>query len=674
MEVSRGGSGPAGTPVSLSQGRNAAMFIPIGLDQTSVRRLPWVSICIIAANLAVFLAMTVSVQNVGEEAGRRSRELMRYWSRHPYLTLPKSVTPGLSDADREHLRLVAEAMSSASGRQAPTADERAEEQDQLEGLVARYRETLGRHPFMSWGLIPSDPKPLAFLTCMFVHAGWLHLLGNMLFFYLTGPFLEDAFGRPLFAALYVASGVAASLVFISAFPHSTAPLVGASGAVAGLMGAFLVRFVRAKVRFFYFYFFVLFRTGTVDLPAWIVLPLWFLEQLFFAGLTQDSGVAYRAHVGGFAFGFFAALTIKALRIEERFIAPKIEQSISVTQHPALEEGMDLLLRGETAAARAAFATVLAAEPRNADAHLGIWQSHCVEGTPEAGGSHLVQAIEEEVRRSDVALALDHWRELVSTARQSGPPALRWRLASALEGTDRGAAVELFSSLASDPAAGILAEKAARHLDLLGAPVRPQPAAAAAPAPAATRPVSPPGGPPAVVPVTVAPEVSASAVAAPPPPPFWEPPQEAEARPAPPPETPEIESCTVDGLQEGGLLLRGPRGGSELLPFQEIEKIAVAGIAASPRPFLVLDLLLQPRLGQPLRVERLLSTTLDPRGLLGRPDLSGLEAFRQVVKAIADGGTATVWPEAMLTPAAPIPMFASLEAYEREALAPLYLAP
>src|SRR5664280_2626570 len=318
-----------------------------------------------------------------EEAGQRGREVMQYWSQHSYLTLPKSVAPGMSEADRERLRLLAEAMSSASGRQVATPEERADEQHELDGLVQRFREAAARHPFRSWGLVPSDPKPLAFLTCMFVHAGWLHLLGNMLFFYLTGPFLEDAFGRPLFAALYVASGVAASLVFISAFPHSTAPLVGASGAVAGLMGAFLVRFVRAKVRFFYFYFFVLFRTGTIH-----------------AGLTQDSGVAYRAHVGGFAFGFLAALAIKALRIEERFIAPKIEQSISVTQHPALEEGMDLLLRGETAAARAAFATVLAAEPRNADAHLGIWQSHCVEGTPEAGGSHLVQAIEEEVRRPD----------------------------------------------------------------------------------------------------------------------------------------------------------------------------------------------------------------------------------------------------------------------------------
>ena len=157
-------------------------------------------------------------------------------------------------------------------------------------------------------------------------------------------------------------------------------------------------------------------------------------------------------------------------------------------------------------------------------------------------------------------------------------------------------------------------------------------------------------------------------------PFWEPSHEPVPHPVPQPEPPEIESCTVDALQEDGLLLRGPRGGLELLPFREIEKIAVAGITASPRPYLVLDLVLHQGLGQPRRVERLLSTGLDPRGLLGRPELSGLEAFRQFVKTIADGAAATVSPAGVLAPGAPIPMFASLEAYEGEALAPLCRAP
>jgi hypothetical protein len=249
------------------------------------------------------------------------------------------------------------------------------------------------------------------------------------------------------------------------------------------MGAFLVRFVRTKIRFFYFYFLFVFRSGTVDLPAWIVLPLWFLQQLFFAGLSSSSGVAYRAHVGGFVFGFLAAAAIRQLRIEERFIAPGIEKEISVTQHPALDEGLDLLARGDTVAARGAFHKVLASEPRNADAHLAIWQSHCQDGTAAEGVEHVVRAMDEELRRGDAALAFAHWREMVAGTGQGGPGALRFRLATMLEPEDRGAAVEVLRHLATDASAGLLAEKATRRLAALGAGAAPPTAAPRAVAPA-----------------------------------------------------------------------------------------------------------------------------------------------------------------------------------------------
>jgi membrane associated rhomboid family serine protease len=500
------------------------MFIPIGLDQTAVRRLPWVSIGIIALNLLMFLVVGTSARNVEQQAGRRAQEVIDYWNRHPYLKLPdEALPPGVSRSEREKLTMLSEAMRSVQGQSVPDAETRAEEQKELEALVRRLHEGVPEHPFKSWGLIPSDPKPLAFLTSMFIHSGWLHLLGNMLFFYLSGPFLEDAYGRPLFSLLYLTSGVAAAVVHIASFPQSDAPLVGASGAIAGCMGAFLVRFVRRRVRFFYFYFMFIFRTGTVDLPAWVVLPLWFLEQLFFAGLAGSSGVAYRAHVGGFLFGLVAALAIKQLRIEEKYIAPKIEKQISVSQNPALEEGMDLLLRGELEGARRLFAKVLAAEPRNADAHLGIWQSHCQEGTPVAGAEHLVRVIDDEVRRGEHVLALDHWRELVATAHETGPAALRWRLAGSLAASERGAFVEILRNLASDSAAGVLAEKAARQLATIGETALPPalPAAKTAPALAASETVAAPKAvaiprfspPPAQIEVSFAPP--------PPPPPFWE---------------------------------------------------------------------------------------------------------------------------------------------------------
>jgi membrane associated rhomboid family serine protease len=666
------------------------MLIPIGLDQTSVRRLPWVSFSIIAINILVFLAASTAVHSAEEAISRRGQAVMSYWTQHPYLEFPTRMLPkGMSEAQREKFTLLTEGLKSIAGKAPESEDQRREEQRELDGLVDNLQEALAYHPFKAWGLVPAHPKVLAFLTSLFMHAGWLHLLGNMLFFYISGPFVEDAFGRPLFAALYLASGVVSSLVHVAAFPTSEAPLVGASGAIAGIMGAFLVRFVRTKIRFFYFYFIFFFRSGTVDLPAWIVLPLWFLQQLFFAGLTAESGVAYRAHVGGFAFGFVAALAIKFFAIEERFIAPKIEKEISVTQHPALEEGMDLLARGETAAAREAFQKVLASEPRNADAHLGIWQSHCQDGTPAQGVEHVVRAVDEELRFSETALALTHWREMLAATGNGGPGALRFRLGTMLEATDREAAVEVLRHLAADAGAGLLSEKAARRLTTLGVQLPSVAPAAVAPSAAPTEgAVGPPGEvftPPAVHtperPIVVPAQPAAG--------PFEEerpaqlmsqqpasqvfPEVSAPEQTAPPVVQPagmEVEDCTLDTLQSEGLMLRATVGGCELLPFAEIERVVVGGITGAEHPYLVLDLVLHPSSGEPRKVQRLVSSEFDPRHLVGRPDLPALQAFRELVRIIAEGAKAEITPATLLEPSAQLPTFASVEDYEREMLAAL----
>jgi hypothetical protein len=126
---------------------------------------------------------------------------------------------------------------------------------------------------------------------------------------------------------------------------------------------------------------------------------------------------------------------------------------------------------------------------------------------------------------------------------------------------------------------------------------------------------------------------------------------------------------VEVLQAEGLLLRGLQGGSDLLPFAEVERIVVAGIAASPKPFLVLDLVLAPSAWAPRRVERLLSTEFDPRQLSGRPDLRALEAFREVVRIIAAGSGAPVVPVPFQEAAVQVPVFKTLEAYEEEVLFP-----
>lgn len=166
--------------------------------------------------------------------------------------------------------------------------------------------------FDAWGLVPLKIMVgeglHGLVTSMFLHGGWLHLGGNMLFLWIFGDNLEDEMGPAGFLAFYLAAGLAASALQIAADPLSRIPMVGASGAIAGVMGAYLLLFPRAKVDIFLF-FVVFFRI--IPVRAWLMLGLWFGIQLA-GGLmmpTDQGGVAYWAHAGGFLAGLVLALPL-----------------------------------------------------------------------------------------------------------------------------------------------------------------------------------------------------------------------------------------------------------------------------------------------------------------------------------------------------------------------------
>ena len=142
---------------------------------------------------------------------------------------------------------------------------------------------------------------LSSLTATFVHGGWLHLLGNMLFLWVFGNNVEDRFGRLRFLLFYLGVGVIATYAFALTGPGSEQPLVGASGAISGVLGAYLLLFPRAKVVSLVSFFFFL----PVRLPAWLVLGLYFVLQAFYAsgaGVAGGGTVAYLVHVVGFLLG------------------------------------------------------------------------------------------------------------------------------------------------------------------------------------------------------------------------------------------------------------------------------------------------------------------------------------------------------------------------------------
>ena len=149
---------------------------------------------------------------------------------------------------------------------------------------------------------------LSVLTAMFLHGGWLHLLGNMLFFVIFGNNVEDRLGRFRFLAFYLICGYGAAYAFAFVSPDSTQPLIGASGAIAGVLGAYLVMFPRARVTALVpFLLFLPFR-----MPAWLVLGFWFvLQWIYSAGdaVAQGTDVAYFAHVAGFILGMLLILVM-----------------------------------------------------------------------------------------------------------------------------------------------------------------------------------------------------------------------------------------------------------------------------------------------------------------------------------------------------------------------------
>jgi membrane associated rhomboid family serine protease len=161
-----------------------------------------------------------------------------------------------------------------------------------------------------FGQSPGEEAPTIF-TAMFMHGGWLHLGGNMLYLWIFGDNVEDEFGPVKFLIFYLACGVAATFAQYFVFPNSNIPNVGASGAIAGVLGGYLLLFPQARVR-------VLFGGRIVQMPALLVLGLWIALQLFSgvgsvaatAQTEETGGVAYMAHVGGFAAGYLLTFLLR----------------------------------------------------------------------------------------------------------------------------------------------------------------------------------------------------------------------------------------------------------------------------------------------------------------------------------------------------------------------------
>jgi rhomboid family protein len=261
--------GGRGLPMPSSAGDQTV--IPIK-DINPTRRVAWVTIALIAVNVAVFLLWepTFGTQTAQQTFFFCNAEI-------PYeVTHQTNLANGGAEARR--------AIETGLGVSPDVA--------------AANQEFLAQHcPNKSW--------LASVFVAMFLHGGWLHIAGNMLFLWVFGNNVEDVLGRLTFILFYFLGGLAATGLQLAFDPNSIVPNLGASGAIAAILGAYAVMFPRARVRTLVIFFFI----TLMDLPAVFVLGAWFVLQLFsgVGGIGSDfnGGVAYWAHVGGFVFGLAA---------------------------------------------------------------------------------------------------------------------------------------------------------------------------------------------------------------------------------------------------------------------------------------------------------------------------------------------------------------------------------
>ncbi len=180
-------------------------------------------------------------------------------------------------------------------------------------LELQYGDTF----VLQWAVVPAQITSghhwISVLTAMFLHGSWSHIIGNMIFFWAFGPEIEDAMGPVRYLIFYLLGGLVATGAQILANPHSTVPNLGASGAIAAVMGAFMVTYPSDRIRSLLFIFVIV---KVTYVPAALLIGFWFLTQLLNAGSVanvETGGVAYLAHVGGFIFGAVLARVFERSR-------------------------------------------------------------------------------------------------------------------------------------------------------------------------------------------------------------------------------------------------------------------------------------------------------------------------------------------------------------------------
>lgn len=647
------------------------MIIPIGHRSMRLAVVPWAAVAVFVLCVIVF-GLT---RGVDARADQRVAELFgrigEVYLAEPSLEIDPKLQELLLEAFGvdENQREVFLASLQERAVLAPAAGP-GTSQAELDVLTREFWSTYRGSPSYRLGVVPTDVSAVDLLTYQFMHAGWAHLIGNLLLLYLAAPHLEQRWGRPVFVGFYLVAGIVAALFWALRYPELELPLVGASGAIAGLMGAFLICFGTSKIRFFYWFFVV---WGTFEAPAWLMLPLWLAMEVIL-GRSMDvmgqsgGGVAHWAHVWGFIFGMVVAWVMSVVGVDALLARRGEIGGAGETAADHMLEAHRMVEVGRVDEAVDMLRKALSRDPSDVAAAKALW-SICVEhGRAGEAIQEMLGVIRRAARHGEDALLVDSWQALLDGAPDvTVDPLLAHHVMDALDRhqrTDLSAEVVRHVDRERTPnapwqALAGLASRAAES-GLTEAGWLAEAALASAELPAEER-----------VPLEQVARSGTTVVTS----------DSAEARdaggetPAPSPGAVELRPAerlrVLEGVPrriEGSVLGFEVEAGPRRLDLARVEAVAVGAVSRPPgRPFLVVDLLLDSPMdgtGE-LRVLRFRSSSFDPRQVVGGDH--PMESFVRMVESLlgASRGRALPNRERLRSPTART--FESIEEYQGEVL-------
>jgi membrane associated rhomboid family serine protease len=393
------------------------MLIPIKHENMEARRWPVITFALIAINVLAFLLTTTAMEEEAPELGEVKSHILILAALHPELKLPaesERLVEGLKRSDPQQWKQVQNPnrdVLDAYDAKIRMSEDSSKLQQEMDSLNDRYVKLSVSSITEQYAFIPAHPRPLSYLTANFLHGGWLHLIGNMWFLWLAGFVLEDLWGRWLYPGFYLLSGAAALEFYAWTNPGSITPSLGASGAVAALMGAFLMRFPKMRIEMAWLFFFRLYRFKAA---AYWLLPLWLASEIFYGSLFgTTSGVAHWAHVGGFVFGALAAVAIQHSGLEHK-ANKAIEQQLCWSTDPELEQANHMMEHGQLAEAQGLLSGYLATKPNSVDAWNLLRQIYTRQSNTRAYLDATVKTCSLHLRAHEVEAAFQDYAEFIDS--------------------------------------------------------------------------------------------------------------------------------------------------------------------------------------------------------------------------------------------------------------------